>query len=118
MNDITLRTTLRAGDLGYLIYRHGVLYAAEQGFEPEFEAYVAEPVGKFARTCTEGERLWIAEKNGQAVGWIAIVKAKETTAQLRWFLLEPEVRGIGLGKRLMSEAIQFSQQAGYEKIIL
>lgn len=118
MAEIHLRTELRPGDIGWLIHRHGVLYSAEYGFDPGFEAYVAEPLGRFVRTRTDRERLWIADTGDRAVGWIAVVKADEVTAQLRWFLVEPEFRGKGVGKRLIDEAIRFSREAGYRRIVL
>lgn len=118
MSDIVVRSDLRPGDIGYLLQRHGVLYAAEFGFDPSFEGYVAEPLGKFVRTRTTREQLWIAEADGRAIGWVAIVRADDTTAQLRWFLVEPEMRGRGLGKRLLGEAIRFCLEAAYARVIL
>lgn len=118
MTEIHLRTELRPGDIGWLVHRHGALYSAEFGFDPGFEAYVAEPLGRFVRTRTGRERLWIADSESRAVGWVAIVTADEGTAQLRWFLVEPEFRGQGLGKRLIGEAVRFSRDAGYGRIML
>lgn len=116
---IDLRTDLRAGDLGWLIHRHGVLYSAEFGFDVGFEAYVAEPLGRFARARTDRERLWIADDDGRAVGWIAIVSTDDAeTAQLRWFLVEPVYRGRGLGRRLVNEAVRFGREAGYRRLAL
>ena len=118
MPELVIRTALRPGDLGYLIYRHGVLYAAEYGFDSTFEAYVAEPLGRFGRTRTARECLWVADLDGRAVGWIAVVKADETTAQLRWFLVEPEARGKGIGRKLIGDALRFCRDAAYERVIL
>ena len=118
MNDLTFRTELRPGDVGWLIHRHGVVYAAEWGFDPTFEAYVAEPLAKFVKCRTERERLWIAELDGKPVGWIAVVTAETDTAQLRWFLVEPEARGKGVGKKLFTEAVMFCRQVGYTTAML
>jgi GNAT superfamily N-acetyltransferase len=109
---VTIRTHLRPGDLGYIVYLHGILYAREYGFDHTFEAYVAGPLAEFACHATDHERIWIAQQDGRIVGCIAIVAAaneapaaEATTAcdvaQLRWFLVDPSVRGAGLGKRLL-----------------
>lgn len=115
---ITIRTGLRPGDLGEVVRLHGVLYAREYGFDHTFEAYVAGPLAEFAGGPTTRQRIWLAERAGRLVGSIAIATATPTVAQLRWFLVEPEARGIGLGRRLLSEAIAFSRAAGYETIML
>ena len=115
---ITLRTSLRPGDVGYIVYLHGVLYARESGFDSTFEAYVAGPLAEFVRAGNPRNRLWIAERDGGTVGCIAIVEASAETAQLRWFLVDPGTRGMGLGKRLLQEAIAFSRVCGYRNLIL
>jgi ribosomal protein S18 acetylase RimI-like enzyme len=115
---ITLRTDLRPGDVGSVVYLHGVLYARERGFDPTFEAYVAGPLAEFVRAASPRDRIWIAEQNDRMVGCVAIVGAAPATAQIRWFLVHPDVRRAGLGKRLLGEAIAFCQEAGYEQIIL
>jgi N-acetylglutamate synthase-like GNAT family acetyltransferase len=115
---ITIRTHLMPGDLGAIVHQHGVLYAREYGFDPTFEAYVAGPLAEFVKAGSPRERLWIAERDGQIVGCIAIVAASAETAQLRWFLVNPSARGTGLGKRMLSEAVAFSREAGYSSIIL
>src|SRR4051794_8934419 len=100
---ITLRTDLRPGDVGAVISLHGILYAREHGFDATFEAYVAGPLAELVRSGTPRERLWLAERDARLVGCIGIVTSGPTTAQLRWFLVDPSVRGAGLGKRLLSE---------------
>src|SRR5579862_9126032 len=95
------RTDRRPGDIGAIVQLHGIIYAAEQGWDATFEAYVAGPLAEFVLSHTDRERLWIAERSGRTVGSIAIVAASPTTAQLRWFLLDPSVRGIGLGTALL-----------------
>jgi GNAT superfamily N-acetyltransferase len=115
---IEIRTDLRPGDLGTIVHLHGIIYARERGFDPTFEAYVAGPLAEFVRRQSPRERLWIAERADRIVGCIAIVAASEQTAQLRWYLVEPSARGLGLGKRLMAEAVAFSRESGYADVIL
>jgi GNAT superfamily N-acetyltransferase len=115
---IHLRHELRPGELGRLVSLHGELYAREYGFDTRFEAYVAGPLAQFALMWSERERLWIAERGGDIVGCIAIVAAAPTMAQLRWFLVAPSARGGGLGKRLLSEALDFCRQCCYESVFL
>lgn len=115
---MTLRTNLMPGDIGFVVYLHGILYAQEYGFDHTFEAYVAGPLSDFARSGSKRERLWIAERDGRIVGCIAIVASSPQVAQLRWFLVDPSARGIGLGKKLMSEAVAFCKTCDYRSIIL
>jgi ribosomal protein S18 acetylase RimI-like enzyme len=114
----TVRHDLRPGDLGAIVHLHGTLYAREYGFDPTFEAYVAGPLAEFVRSRTDRDRLWIAERGGRIIGCIATVAAGEEGAQLRWFLVDPSARGLGLGKRLLHEAVAFSRQCGYPSIFL
>jgi GNAT superfamily N-acetyltransferase len=102
-----------------VIELHGALYAAEYGFDHTFEAYVAETVGQFGRTFEAGlDRLWLAEHGARAVGSIAIARREGGEAQLRWFLLHPDARGLGLGRRLVEEVLAFSRAAGYRSVFL
>src|SRR6478672_5540102 len=87
---VTLRTTLRPGDLGAVVQLHGTVYAREYGFDPTFEAYVAGPLAEFVLHPSDRERLWVAERGGRLVGCVAVVAAGPRTAQLRWFLVDPE----------------------------
>src|SRR3712207_6069084 len=92
--DLTIRHDLRPGDLGRVTELHGVLYAAEYGFDRGFEAYVAETLGEFGRAARPGrDRLWLAELDGRLVGSIGIVGREGGAAQLRWVLLHPDARG-------------------------
>ena len=90
-----IRTKLRPGDLGYIVYLHGILYAAERGFDSTFEAYVAGPLAEFVKAASARERLWIAEQDGRIVGCVAVVAAGAKTAQLRgsWSIRAFEVSG-------------------------
>jgi GNAT superfamily N-acetyltransferase len=116
--DPLVRTSMRPGDLGDIVRLHGVLYEEEYGLDNTFEAYVAGPLSEFALSEDKGQRIWVVEQGGRVQGCIAIVRNAVDVAQLRWFLLTPETRGKGLGKRLMEEAVNFSRKAGYRRIIL
>jgi GNAT superfamily N-acetyltransferase len=118
LEEITLRTELRPGDVGTIVHRHGVIYARERGFDPTFEAYVAGPLAEFVRAGSPRERIWIAEREGGFAGCIAIVADSPRTAQLRWFLVDPAARGCGLGKRLLHEALTFCRTSCYADVIL
>ncbi|SCZ78161.1 GNAT family N-acetyltransferase [Acidaminobacter hydrogenoformans] len=112
-------------DLDWVIDRHDKLYAEEQGFDHTFRPYVEGPVYDFGATLKpEKENLWVAEawkgpgSEGIRAGMIAIVRVDDETAQLRWYLVEPEYRGVGLGRTLMKTALDFTATAGYKKVFL
>jgi len=118
IENVTLRTEMRAGDLGRIVSLHGELYARECGWDLTFEAYVAGPLAEFVRSSSPRNRLWIAEQEGRIVGCVAIAAVSQREAQLRWYLVVPEYRRHGLGRRLLTEAIGFSRQQGYETVFL
>lgn len=115
---IIIRNDIRPGDIGSIIRLHGELYAQEYGFDHTFEPYVAIPLAEFVKTKTEKERIWIVEKRNTVMGSIAIVRADEHAAQLRWLILHPEVRGNGIGRTLVEDAVRFCRSCGYASVFL
>lgn len=114
-----IRTEIKPGDIGYIIHLHGVLYAREYDLDHTFEGYVATGLGNFAKSFDERhDRLWLADEGGRIVGSIAIAGQADLTAQLRWFLVDPQARGSGLGGRLLMDAVEFCRDRNFRSVFL
>jgi ribosomal protein S18 acetylase RimI-like enzyme len=117
--NISIRTELRPGDLGFVIYRHGKLYHEENGYGIAFEAYVAEGLAEFYRSYdTEKDRVWVCEDANQIVGFLLAMHRRERSVQLRYFYLEPEYRKLGLGNKLMRLFMDFLKEKDYRSAFL
>lgn len=114
LQDITIRTTLQPGDIGFVIYLHGIVYGNEYNYGIPCEVYIAEGLCEFYHHYdTKRDRVWVAEHNGKIVGFILLMHRDIKTAQLRYFIIDPAYRGIGLGKKLMSLYMEFLVKSGY-----
>jgi DNA-binding MarR family transcriptional regulator/GNAT superfamily N-acetyltransferase len=109
----------RPGDLGWVVHRHGAVYAAEYGFDETFEHLVARIVADYAGSRDpDREAAWIAEVDGEPAGCVLCVRQDDATAQLRLLLVEPSARGLGMGARLVDECLRFARSAGYRRVML
>jgi DNA-binding MarR family transcriptional regulator/GNAT superfamily N-acetyltransferase len=110
---------VRPGDLGWIVHRHGAVYAQEHGYDASFEALVAEITARFVREYDPArERGWVVELNGEIVGSVLLVKKSQRVAKLRLLLVEPHARGLGIGRKLVAACIAFARGAGYDRITL
>ena len=114
LNDICIRTELRPGDLGYVTYMHGALYSKEYSYGLQFESYVAKGLCEFYEKYNfERNRIWACEHNDRMIGFLLLMDRGDA-AQLRYFLIEPEYRGIGLGRKLLDLYMDFLHECGYK----
>ena len=107
-----------AGDFGWVVQRHGILYAAEYAWDVAFEALVARIVAEYVDRRSTGDAAWIAEVGGEPAGCVFCVRKSDRVAQLRLLLVEPGARGLGIGARLVDECVGFARRAGYEELVL
>jgi GNAT superfamily N-acetyltransferase len=116
---VVIRPVGRPGDLGWMVMAHGELYAAEFGWDSDFEALVARIVADYAAgRDPDREAAWIAELDGRRVGCVLCVRADDSTAKLRILLVDPSARGHGIGGRLVDECLAFARAAGYTRMTL
>ncbi len=109
----------RPGDMGWIVQSHARLYSDEYAWDETFEALVADIAGKFLRDFDPArERCWIAERGGENVGSVLLVKQDDSTARIRLLLVDPKARGLGIGHRLVEEALAFARRTGYGKVTL
>jgi peptidyl-dipeptidase Dcp len=119
MPEVTIRTELQPGDLGFVAYLHGQIYTAENEFGLGFEGYVLKGLGEFALGYDPAkDRVWVCEDGGRMVGFLLGMRRDASVAQLRYFILSPEYRGLGLGKRLMTQFMEWLRESGYRQAYL
>ncbi|GLY84383.1 GNAT family N-acetyltransferase [Actinoallomurus iriomotensis] len=107
-----------SGDFGWVIQRHGALYAAEYGWDATFEALVARIVADYVDERGPGDGAWIAELDGEPAGCVFCVRETDQEARLRLLLVEPSARGLGIGAALVGECVDFARRAGYRELTL
>ena len=117
-SDVDIRHELRCGDLGRIVTLHGECYASLPGFGLRFEAFVARTIAEFVLDNEAQGRVWLAERGGTLVGCTAIALREHYRAQLRWVLVDPAARGIGLGRRLVETALDYCREIGCIEVFL
>jgi DNA-binding MarR family transcriptional regulator/N-acetylglutamate synthase-like GNAT family acetyltransferase len=116
---VEYREGLKPGDVGYLIYLHGTLYARESGYSQAFEGYVVKTFYEFLEHYdTDNDKIWLAMYNQEIVGSIAILAKPNSQAQLRWFLVHPVFRGTGVGKHLLETALHYCRKQQFKNVYL
>ena len=116
---INIRTDLQPGDIGYIIYLHGILYKQEYDYGISFETYVAKGLHEFYNSYDPGkDRVWICEDNNKIIGFLLLMHRENNAAQLRYFILLPQYRGIGLGKKLMDLFFEWLKEHDYRSCYL
>lgn len=116
---ITIRDTVKPGDLGMLLYLHGVIYASERSYDLSFEGDIAASLARFAAVAAHGgSKLWVAERDGRIVGTVGILRREDGEAQLRWIIVQPDCRQRGLGRKLLAVAVAYCRQYGYRQVYL
>lgn len=119
LNDIIIRNDFHSGDLGYIIYLHGKLYREEYNYTQEFERYVAKGLLEFFENYDlQKDRIWICEYENKIIGSLALMHRQNNAAQLRYFLITPQFRGLGLGKMLMKSFLNFLEECKYNSCFL
>ena len=116
--DIQIRDELRCGDLGRIITLHGVAYEPMGGFGLRFEAYVAKTIAEYVLDNASKGRVWLAERDKDLVGCVAIAEREQNTGQLRWVLVDPAMRHVGLGYRLVTLALDHCGERGLASVYL
>src|SRR4030095_818230 len=118
LTDIAIRTELKPGDIGYAIYLHGRLYKQEYNYGIEFETYVAAGLTEFYQQYDpQKDRVWICEHKNKMVGFLLLMHRADV-AQLRYFIIEPTYRGIGLGNKLMDLFMEYVKRCNYKACYL
>ena len=116
--ETNIRTELRCGDLGRIVTLHGETYEPLGGYGLKFEAYVARTIAEFILDNAARGRIWLAERDGVLVGCAAVALRAHGRGQLRWVVVDPSLRGQGLGKRLVIDAIRYCEDAACTSIFL
>jgi ribosomal protein S18 acetylase RimI-like enzyme len=116
---ISIRTDLKPGDLGTIIYLHAKIYADDYGYDTSFEIDVADGLSNFAQQYDpQKDRIFIAERDDKIIGSIVVHGLSDESAQVRWVLVHPDARGQGLGRELFNRALTFCRESGFHKVFL